>query len=433
MSLGRRRRPPTPPFVANELWRRAGEVPSFHIAPARTGTAVDLISGTVLGGGSVNSAAAPHYFDAQGNLVQPVANTPVISFGFLGTTPGLRIRSAAQYYAPYSVVDSNWTSDGFAVPTYNLGLNVFGLFSGASVASAGANWHSIRRTGISLTAGATHYFLVYYRAGTSGRVQIAMRNNTAGVESSVRGIAGSVAAENQSAGTMQVTSQALHPDGQTRFIQGYFIPAATSGDYWMRLGPDSGTAGQTVIVLGAQLANKENASFAVTGASAVTSSTSDVITITGAAAARIINSQALTVYIDAIRSDTGNYISYPNYYSISSGSSANLVSLYGNQGTQVLTNFSIQSGGVSQTDYVQASIAGTTSFKAVQSLTLNRSIFGANGTLATTDTSVTMPVGLNRIGIGSPPTSGEPADVTIREFAIFAGALDASRCLSLIQ
>ena len=62
--------------MANELWRRAGEVPSFHIAPARTRDARDLITGSVLG--TYNSASPGWAVGPDGILYQPAANAPVI-------------------------------------------------------------------------------------------------------------------------------------------------------------------------------------------------------------------------------------------------------------------------------------------------------------------------------------------------------------------
>jgi len=79
------------PFRRGDLYRRAGEVPSFHIAPARTGHALDLITGTVLGGGTVNCATPAWEVGPDGILYQPAANTPVVGYDPVTLRPrGLR-------------------------------------------------------------------------------------------------------------------------------------------------------------------------------------------------------------------------------------------------------------------------------------------------------------------------------------------------------
>lgn len=66
------------PFRRGDLYRRAGEVPSFHIAPARTGNARDLITGNLLG--TYNSASPAWAVGPDGVLFQPAANAPVIEY-----------------------------------------------------------------------------------------------------------------------------------------------------------------------------------------------------------------------------------------------------------------------------------------------------------------------------------------------------------------
>jgi len=62
----------------DSLWARAGEVPSFHIAPARTGNANDLITGSLLG--TYNSASPAWAVGPNGVLAVPTANAPVIDY-----------------------------------------------------------------------------------------------------------------------------------------------------------------------------------------------------------------------------------------------------------------------------------------------------------------------------------------------------------------
>ncbi|HCA53436.1 MAG TPA: hypothetical protein DEP24_11590, partial [Mycobacterium sp.] len=61
--------------MANNLWRRAGEIPSFHISPAALGHARDLITGNLLG--TYNSATPAMAVGPDGLLFTPAANAPV--------------------------------------------------------------------------------------------------------------------------------------------------------------------------------------------------------------------------------------------------------------------------------------------------------------------------------------------------------------------
>lgn len=80
-----------PRLATNRLWARAGAVPSFDINPAALGHARDLITGTVLGGGTVNSATPAWEAGPGGILAQPAANAPVIAYDPTTSRPlGLR-------------------------------------------------------------------------------------------------------------------------------------------------------------------------------------------------------------------------------------------------------------------------------------------------------------------------------------------------------
>ena len=67
-----------PRIATNRLWARAGEVPSLHIAPARTQNARDLITGNLLG--TYNSASPAWAVGPDGVLALPAANAPVIEY-----------------------------------------------------------------------------------------------------------------------------------------------------------------------------------------------------------------------------------------------------------------------------------------------------------------------------------------------------------------
>lgn len=130
----------------------------------------------------------------------------------------------------------------------------------------------------------------------------------------------------------------------------------------------------------------------------------DFADMTGTNFSSWFNPNEFTIVVQARRNYSGNFLTYPNLYRITDaigfGSSNNVVAMYGGEASTQFTNFSVLSANTNQTDYVFRTISDTSTFKAVQGLRANNSTFGVNGSLTTTDTSVVMPIGLNRMTIG---------------------------------
>jgi hypothetical protein len=108
-----------------------------------------------------------------------------------------------------------------------------------------------------------------------------------------------------------------------------------------------------------------------------------------------------TAFVDVLRSYSGNFPAFPNIITFSDGTTNNLWAMYGVSGSQAVTNFSLQSGGVGQTDYVQVATNVPGPNRIAQALAVNSSTFAANGALTLQDSSVAMPVGINRVSIGA--------------------------------
>ena len=158
-----------------------------------------------------------------------------------------------------------------------------------------------------------------------------------------------------------------------------------------------------------------------------------MLSITGADAARIINGDSLTIFAKARRGYGGNFVGYPNLYSVNDGSLNNQIQCYGTINGTALTNLPIRSNNIAQTDYVQIAETTTNPFAIAQALSANDSLFAGKGTLTATDTSVTMPIGLNKISIGSDYAGINQWTGYIEEFAMFRSRLQNRDLILLTQ
>jgi hypothetical protein len=127
----------------------------------------------------------------------------------------------------------------------------------------------------------------------------------------------------------------------------------------------------------------------------------DVANITGTNFSSWYRQDEGTVFVDALRSYSGNFPAFPNIVQFNDGTVNNLFAIYGISGGQAVTNFTIQSGGVAQTDFVQVATNVPGPNRIAQALAVNSSMLAANGALTLQDSSVAMPVGINRVTIGA--------------------------------
>jgi hypothetical protein len=315
-----------------------------------------------------------------------------------GESLGLLVEESRQNLLLYSACDSNWPTGGFGTPTYNLGLSALGVFSGVQVASQGQNWHSIVRTGISLTASTVYAFTLFYRAGTSGRVRLTFRNNTATTETLVNGVAGNLSVSAAFAGAATILSQYLCSDGLTYVVTGTFTPNGTSADHWYRIGPDSTTSGETVIALGGQLeVGSFPTSYIPTEGVAVTRA-ADVASISGSNFSSWHRQDEGTVFADAVGV---NNISGATrrYLEISDGTTSERTFL----GYSSASNgrFFITDNGTTQADI---NVTSTFSPKMAAGYVANGIQMAANGVLGTEDTSANLPT-VDRLILGSQDSS----------------------------
>jgi hypothetical protein len=196
--------------------------------------------------------------------------------------------------------------------------------------------------------------------------------------------------------------------------------------------PTAGTLGVTVSGT-VEFANLEPGSFATswipTGASQATRS-ADVASITGDNFSRWFNGSEFTVFADVVRSYSGSFSGLPTVYNFYDGSDSNKFFVFG-----IGNNFApiATSGGVSQLDFVTT---GITQFPApnriAHALRANSSRIAFNGVSATEDTTVTMPIGMNAIAIGS-ARSNLQWNGPLRRLTFWPQALSTTTLQSITQ
>jgi len=318
-----------------------------------------------------------------------------------GECLGLLMEEQRTNLVTYSGCNANWSADFSAV--YNLGLSALGIFSGVQVNSGGQIWHTIFRAGINLTGSTTYAFTAFYRAGTSGRARIVLRNNTLSTETVLAGPVGSLSTVSAVAGSVTVLSQYRWGDGLTYVVTGTFTPSNTSTDYWFRIGPDSATAGQTVIALGAQLeAGAFPTSYIPTTTATVTRS-ADVASISGSNFSSWYRQDEGTVFAEfqtAVQDAANNR----GVTAVDDGTNNNRVSLFIPAGNFPLAVASrVVSGGVASNPTNTGSITSSSIAKSVicYRVGTDGAAVSVNGAIPAASSPASAPNGVNNLRIGT--------------------------------
>ena len=199
------------------------------------------------GGGSFRSshpllltrATAAWAQDLSGNLYAFGANEQRL------TDAGLTITGAATRLhgeAPTNGVDSGATSSA---------LPAEGLFNPLRSISGGADWNRRLAPEFSVTNNTPVYVRLRVRDGTSGRLRLVLRNNTAATESHLKGAFSAPIVDLSDAGEISDVVNRLLPNGD-RELTCTWTPNATVATAEIGVGPDSATSGQTIDIIGFQ-------------------------------------------------------------------------------------------------------------------------------------------------------------------------------------
>jgi|694.fasta_scaffold07887_20 hypothetical protein len=351
------------------------------------------------------------YLDRNGLVVTAPANSPRFEHSYNGSNVeslGLLIEESRTNLVTYSEQFDNavWSKVNAGITTN----------TSATTAPDGSNnadlllpnttnaQHRLDQSPTSSTT--TQVFSVYAKSGgynfvglRIGSIGSSFDLSTGEVSSSSAGSVGSI--QNVGNGWYRcsiVVSGALSNDISRINVTTAVSPSSSfAGD---------GTSG--IYIWGAQLeAGAFPTSYIPTVASTVTRS-ADNASMTGTNFSSWYNSTASTggtILVQARRGYSGNFSGYPNLYTISDGTSNNSYIAYGVDASTQFTNYAINTSGVLQTDYVFGTLSTTNLFKSIHSFATNSSTFCVNGSLTTTDTSVTLPT-VTRLNIGQTNTVG---------------------------
>ena len=391
MSLGaRRRRPPTPGFVANNLWRRAGELPSFHISPAALGHARDLITGSALG--TYNSASPAMAVGADGLLFTPAANAPVIEYNpttleclgarIWGVVTNLSLASEA-------IGGAGWVNQN----SITVALNTTDVIdpAGGNKASRLTSGASGSQTLMGFTAAADVYSVGPWLRTASGSVSCNLLIFLAASPFTV------------------ILQQPITVTSKWQRFS-FTSSAATAAAYNFAINVPSGT----VYAYGSHINRGATLGPYVPTTTTSASSTADVWSITGADFNRIYNQSAVTLYAEAEREvvPAGDF---PILLDARNNTSSEIIQI--SYRTENLARNFVTTGGVLQSEGYPSGLAGIRRRRVASAFETNDVAISANGSVPIDDATATMPTP-DRITIGS--VGGvQSLNGYIRELAIF--------------
>jgi len=137
-----------------------------------------------------------------------------------------------------------------------------------------------------------------------------------------------------------------------------------------------------------------------------------------------------TLFVETARGYTGNFVNFPHTAGLSDGTSNNVIwAGYGANASQQLTP-DIVTSGVDQLNYIFGTYSMVTAKNAIAYKT-NDTQFFFNGTALATDTTCTMPSGLNKLSIGSDPAGFQPWNGWIRRVTYYPRRLSQAEGIAI--
>jgi len=395
------------------FFAEAGESPSFYIDPVGQGHALDLVTGTLLGGGTVNCATPAWEVGPDGILYQPAANTPVIAYDPVTLRPvGLRAWEAVTNLLLRSEELGNaaWSRAALTVSS-DVTTSPKGTQDADKLVESATNAEHITWQARSAQS-ETMTLSVFAKASERSRIKVGFSNFAT---------AACGAIFNLSTGVV-ISTDAANADYTSPTASIFAYPAA-AGWYRCVFTVTKGTANNTnnpfidiidnsnqtsylgdgssgVFAWGAQLQTGSVVGPYVPTTTTTASSTADVISITGADFTRIVNSAEGSLYVSAI-APNATTTAFDRLISISRGDgTANFIDIVRSSGTQrvELSVFA----GAGQAVGLQPAVTFTanSSFACAAAYKTDDFIAAAGGVLSGADTSGSIPTGLTTLNLG---------------------------------
>jgi hypothetical protein len=184
-----------------------------------------------------------------------------------------------------------------------------------------------------------------------------------------------------------------------------------------------GTVGDSFYVWGIQLESsvtfKKPTSFIYSG-----SRSADAAVITGTNFSSWYNQSEGTILVDYWKTKETLYSGYLHPVNISDNTAANQIPFYNIDATNQITNFSVFTSGLQQTDYATAT-SNTGLNKAAQSYKKDQMLFAVNGVTVGADYSNTVPT-VNRMNIGMDVALGAHLNDCVSRIVYWPYALPAN-------
>jgi hypothetical protein len=374
-----------PRFAANRLWLAAREVPSWHIAPVRTGTVTDLISGSQII--TFTNSSPAWGFNSSGILVQPTANVPFIEYDpATGSALGWRVWDAVTNLALHSrdLTQTAWVKSGITPTRDQVGAD--GTANMATRLTATSSDGTALQTITSASATRASGFLIKRITGT-GVIQITQDGGATW-------------------NTVSITNQWLR----------YPIAAATVTN--PQIGFRIRSSGDEIAVDFAQLQSSSTLGPPVETGALTASSTADVASIAGAAFAGIWNDVESTVVCRFFSDNTAGSGRTSLLFDVGAGGA------FGTTGYGVFNTSGWFINPTTAPMNLQSAVAVSAGTKAIGTMAArfkaNDSRIAVNGTLGSLDSSCAVPASPTTLSIGR---SGWSASVNyangyIQELAI---------------
>jgi len=423
--------------LGNQLYDLAGSRPSLDLRFAESKSLNDSITGSNLITFTRSSTAT--YYDSAGVIQTASTDTPRFDHDpVTGECLGLLIEDARTNLFPYSEIQigsDGWSQSSGQTPV-DLSLNALGVFDGVRLTSNGQTWHGIK-TNLgqlpTLTASTSYVYSVWFKPGDldpSNKLRLQIRDTSLGSGLLVRKTisssdhfsassytVGSVPTQ----GTAEVLSVENAGDSVIR-LNIKFVPAATSTNYQVNIGPNTGTVGKSIIALGFQIEEDENpSSYIPTNGSTATRSV-DVANITGTNFSSWYGNNEGTVFSECLFRSNGGTTQFS--YAFSDGLTTDEIYQYKQINNDNVT-FTIRDsvdGTTFNQNHQNAMQYGQQTKGAIAFASNNAFSDVDDRTEKTQDNSVTMPV-LNQIRFGERVNGSGRPFLTINRFTYWPSRL----------